>query len=362
MKVKILFIIACLGIIAGLLSFISYRITPKALPPIAVSYDPYPNGIYASGIIESVQTYGSNAVVYPEISGTVVKIFANDGKPVKAGDPLIAIDDSVQREVVAKDKAQAEAAAVVLAELRAQPRPENLAISQAQLDYAKANLVNVMMQLAKLQNSYRSDPQSVSKNDLDNAINNVKIAKESLNVAQKQYNLVKAGAWFYDIQTQERQYNALVKAYRADLALLEKYIVRATADGMVLSMDTSVGSYISPAGMYDSYTQTYKPVAVMGTVSNDLQVRCYVDEILVPKLPSVPNLKATLMVRGETNVSFPLEFVRIQPLTIPNIQLSYAKSERVDVRVLPIIFKLKKPTSVNLFPGQLVDVYLKGKK
>jgi HlyD family secretion protein len=28
---------------------------------------------------------------------------------------------------------------------------------------------------------------------------------------------------------------------------------------------------------------------------------------------------------------------------------------------LPIIFKFKKPEDINIFPGQLVDVYLKGK-
>ena len=32
--------------------------------------------------------------------------------------------------------------------------------------------------------------------------------------------------------------------------------------------------------------------------------------------------------------------------------------ERVDVRVLPIIFKVEKPKDVNLFPGELVDVYI----
>ncbi|MBU2823927.1 efflux RND transporter periplasmic adaptor subunit, partial [Acidithiobacillus ferrooxidans] len=33
----------------------------------------------------------------------------------------------------------------------------------------------------------------------------------------------------------------------------------------------------------------------------------------------------------------------------------------VDVRVLPILFKFKIPAHMNLFPGELVDVYI-GKK
>jgi HlyD family secretion protein len=51
----------------------------------------------------------------------------------------------------------------------------------------------------------------------------------------------------------------------------------------------------------------------------------------------------------------------MQPYTIPKIQLSDQRSERVDVRVLPIIFKFKKPEDINLFPGQLVDIFIKGK-
>ena len=60
------------------------------------------------------------------------------------------------------------------------------------------------------------------------------------------------------------------------------------------------------------------------------------------------------------NKAVPLEYVNIQPYTIPNIELSDQRNERVDVRVLPIIFKLKRPEDINIFPGQLVDIYIKG--
>jgi HlyD family secretion protein len=68
-------------------------------------------------------------------------------------------------------------------------------------------------------------------------------------------------------------------------------------------------------------------------------------------------MKSKMFVRG-TNISAPLDFVRVQPYVSPKIELSDQKSERVDVRVLPIIFKFIKPENLNLFPGQLVDVYI----
>ena len=96
---------------------------------------------------------------------------------------------------------------------------------------------------------------------------------------------------------------------------------------------------------------------VMGSVADQLAVRCYIDEILVPKLPATAKMQAKMFIRG-TNTSVPLAFVRIQPYISPKIQLSNQKTERVDVRVLPILFRIEKPADLNVYPGQLVDVYV----
>ena len=86
-------------------------------------------------------------------------------------------------------------------------------------------------------------------------------------------------------------------------------------------------------------------------------MRCYVDEILVPRLPKPSIMKAQMSVRG-SNAKIPMQYVRVQPFVSPKIELSNAKAERVDVRVLPLIFKVKKPADMNLYPGELVDVYI----
>jgi len=64
-----------------------------------------------------------------------------------------------------------------------------------------------------------------------------------------------------------------------------------------------------------------------------------------------------MTIRG-TDVHIPLSFDRIQPFVSPKIELSDQRQERVDVRVLPIIFRFEKPRNVNLYPGELVDVYI----
>jgi HlyD family secretion protein len=125
----------------------------------------------------------------------------------------------------------------------------------------------------------------------------------------------------------------------------------------VLSINTIAGNYASPQGGYDAYTQGPDPVITLGSSPAKLNVRCYVDEILVPRLPSGSSMKAQMSVRG-SNVKIPMEFVRVQPYVSPKIELSDQRQERVDVRVLPVIFRIEKPANVNLYPGELVDVYI----
>ena len=90
---------------------------------------------------------------------------------------------------------------------------------------------------------------------------------------------MKAGAWTYDINNQDRQYQASQKAYLSANALLGKYAIRAPKDGRVLAISPTVGSYVSAQGAYDSYTQSNVPVVVVGSSEAELNVRCYVDEI-----------------------------------------------------------------------------------
>jgi HlyD family secretion protein len=86
-------------------------------------------------------------------------------------------------------------------------------------------------------------------------------------------------------------------------------------------------------------------------------VRCFIDEILVSRLPSADHIRAQMSLRGSA-VKIPLEFVRVQPYVTPKIQLSDQRLERVDLRVLPVIFRFKKPANAAIYPGQLVDVYV----
>jgi HlyD family secretion protein len=355
---KFIFVLSFVGLLAG--GFVAYLsgLTQPPLPPaFNPPTNPYPNGIYAEGIVESDQPSGENINVYPEVSGTVKQILVAEGQEVKQGTVLLVIDDSIQRATVEQLQSQAQAASTLLAELKAQPRKETLDVAESQVVSAQASLKTAQDALDKQQAAYDLNPKSISKDALDGALNAVAVAKANLEVARKQRDLTKAGAWVYDIDNQERQYNALFKSSVSASALLAKYTLRAPKDGIVLAMNATVGSFVSAQGSYDSYTQGMAPMLVLGSPHAFLNVRCYVDEILVPRLPAPGKMKAQMSVRG-SNLKIPLTYVRVQPVISPKIELSDQRLERVDVRVLPIIFRLEKSKDANLYPGQLVDIYI----
>jgi len=355
---RILFTLVGLGILAGLVSAYVYARPKRALPPaFTPASNPYGQGIYANGIIESYQENGENVNMYPEVSGTVIAVSVREGQTVTKGTPLFVIDDSVQRALVAQQEAQAAAAQTMLDRLRAEPRKEELEVSHAQVEMAEANLKSAEDQLDKQVRARAIDPRAVSKDVFDNATNAVRVARANLDVVSRQYELTRAGIWSYDTRNQQRQVEALNKAVAASAALLGKYTVRAPADGVVLSIHTAVGSYLSPQGAYDTYTQMLGPAVVMGASKALLGVRCYIDEILIRRLPAAARMQARMFIRG-TSVSVPLEFVRVQPYVSPKIELSNERTERVDLRVLPVIFRFAPPKGLELYPGELVDVYV----
>lgn len=358
MNNRIIFGLAGLGVLFGLVSAYLYGQQKPPLPPVfSPPTNPFASGIYTNGIVESYQDSGVNIPIYPDVSGRIVGIYVHEGDHVKAGQPLVLVDDSVQRALVEQQKHQAEAAQAQLQELKAEPRRETLDVVAAQVAQGQASVKTAGDAYEKQQHSYRIDPRSVSKDALDSARDALQVAQANLDYARRQFALTKAGAWVYDIHNQEAQYNALEQAYQSSYALLQKFTLRAPGDGVVLAINTSLGSYVSPQGAYDAYTQGYDPAIVMGEPQGYLSVRCFIDEILVGRLPVPGRIRAQMSLRG-SDVKIPLEFVRVQPYVTPKIELSDQRQERVDLRVLPVIFRFKKPAHAAIYPGQQVDVYV----
>ena len=196
-------------------------------------------------------------------------------------------------------------------------------VQRANTKLAEATLKLDRDQYDKDRASYDIDPKSISKNVLDIAEDTVNQAAASLKAAN---------------------------------ALLQYYSVKAPVDGVVLAVNAAVGGYVSPQGQYDTYTELFDPLVVMSGPQEYMDVRCYVDEILVSRLPTTWHIQAEMQPMG-TDIKVPLEFVRVQPYVSPKIELSNQKQEQVDLRVLPVIFRFEKK-DLPVYPGQMVDVFI----
>ncbi len=358
LKKNLVFLLSALGVVMAFIGAHLLNIEHPAQPPaFEPAISPYQSAVYATGMIESSQGSGINISTYAEVAAVVSKVWVREGDVVKAHQLLMTLDDSVQRENVDQLSSQVQVALGQLNELKAQPRAEVLSVVNAQHVLALSELKNLQDQYDKRQNTYEMDANAITQDALDNAMNLVLQARANEQVALRQLNLTQSGAWSYDIRNQRHQYEALQKSYAAAKALDQKYFIKAKSDGVVLSINTPVGGFVSSQGSYNPYTQGYEPVMVLSTQQSTLSVRCFVDEILISKLPLGPEMRAQMSLRG-TNLKIPLKFQRIQPLVSTKIQLSNQRLEKVDLRVLPILFTFETQGLPSLYPGQMVDVYI----
>lgn len=131
-------------------------------------------------------------------------------------------------------------------------------------------------------------------------------------------------------------------------AQLERLTIRAPIDGTILQVNIRAGEFAS--------LTTPVPPLVLGDI-DEIQLRADVDEQLAPRVragqPAVGYLK------GDTVHPIPMEFVRIEPFVVPKRSLTGASTERVDTRVLQVIFKFANNPARPIYVGQQMDLYIR---
>jgi len=141
-----------------------------------------------------------------------------------------------------------------------------------------------------------------------------------------------------------------IKAAEAQVELsqtnLEILTVRAPRDGTILQVNVREGEY---AG-----TTPTDPLIILGETVQ-LQIRADIDEQNAPLV--VANEPAVAFLKGDTKSPIPLRFVRIEPFVVPKRSLTDDSTERVDTRVLQVIFEFSRPET-PVYVGQQMDVFI----
>jgi hypothetical protein len=97
-----------------------------------------------------------------------------------------------------------------------------------------------------------------------------------------------------------------------------------------------------------------RPLMVLGAV-RELHVRADLDENDAWRFRD--GARAYAFVRGNREIKTPLEFVRVEPYVVPKRSLTGESTERVDTRVLQVLYRFD-PAAMKVYVGQQVDVFV----
>ena len=86
-----------------------------------------------------------------------------------------------------------------------------------------------------------------------------------------------------------------------------------------------------------------------------LHIRVDVDENEASRVRA--GARAVAYVRGNSSIMTPLDFVRIEPYIVPKRSLTGDTTERVDTRVLQVLYAFD-PKGLPVYVGQQMDVYV----
>ncbi len=175
------------------------------------------------------------------------------------------------------------------------------------------------------------------------------VAEAQLKKAQAELALLKAGAWQSDLKLTEaavQRAKAEVERIKTQIELLK---IKAPIGGRILKVDVRPGEFVA--------TPASEPLIVMGA-TDILHVRVDIDEQDIPRFR--PGTKAVARLRGGSEQTFDLDFVRVEPYVVPKKSLTGDNTERIDTRVLQVIYKVNRPGE-NLYVGQQVDVFVNTK-
>lgn len=301
----ILPLLALMGALFGLyVVFWSQKEVP--VPPILFPppVSPYVHSIAAAGIIEASS---QNISVGSPFTEVISDIFVEVGQKVKTGDPLFQLD------------------------LRA---------FKAQVDVAEANLEAALIdrENKKIQFSFYQrlkDTKAVSEQLYQQSNYALLEAEENVKVAQGNLQVAKVN--------------------------VERSIIRSPMEATILQVNSSVGE-IAPAvpiamSQTVSLSSQRGSLIVIGRV-DPLQVRVDIDEEDIWRFER--GAKATAFVRGNSHINFPLNFHNVDPYVVPKSSFTGAIIERVDTRVLQVLFDFNKE-DLPIYPGQVLDIFIESK-
>ncbi|GAB4093655.1 efflux RND transporter periplasmic adaptor subunit [Flaviaesturariibacter terrae] len=213
---------------------------------------PITESVYASGAVRSRDQYEVHATV----SGTIQQLYVTEGDPVRAGQPLLRLQQEAQR----LSAENAELNAAYSSESR---NADRLAELRTTVDGAKARLDNDAALYERQQALWKDGIGT--RNELDARALALRTSRDALRAAQLRYS---------DLRRQVEQGAAVArKSASVARAQLGDYTVRSSINGRVYSVLRKQGELVGPQ----------VPIAIIGA-ENDFLLELQVDEYDIAKV------------------------------------------------------------------------------
>lgn len=299
-----------------------------------------------SGLGE-VQMAGEPIAIATPISGIVSHVYVTPGQSVSIGEPLFTLDDRALRAELHSRTATLAIANAKLLKLKAGTRPEDLPPARARVAAATAAFKRNedAWNRAKLlidQRALSEEEHIARKYACDQS--NAELEQATADLAK-----LEAGTWCHDIEIAEHEVASAKSSVEQVQVDLSRLVVRAPVDGLVLHVDVRPGEFAESM-------RTERPLVQLGA-HGPLRVRVQIDEEDASRVTA--NARAEGFVRGRDRASVELRFVRIDPRIVPKQSLTGGTAERVDTRVLFVVYEVVGETS-RIYAGQKIDVFMEG--
>lgn len=291
---------------------------PRVDPPLPPPRSAFERTVAGVGLVEPSSEIIS---VSSHLPGVVEKVYVKAGDRVKVGASLFKLDTrSLEAELAEKEAG--------VTALRA-----SAASAAARVKTAAASLKEARLLLATAEKLTAS--RTISADEVTQRRAAVETCEAALESSRAEADAA---------QSQARAAEAASNRVRVDL---DRSTVTALIDGEVLQVRIRPGEHATAGA-------AAQPYLILGETL-PLHVRVDVDEQDAWRVS--PEARAMAHVRGDSTRSAALKFVRLEPLVVPKQSLTGAAAERVDTRVLQIIFRLE-PSAHRFLPGQQVDVFM----
>lgn len=289
------YLLPVLAIMGVVIAIVAVTIDNGPTPPTRPVVQS-PSAPFASYVAGTgtIEASSGNIAVGTPVPGIVTAVYVKWGDHVRVGDPLFRIDDR---------------------DLQARRLPA-LAMekeSEARLEQARGQL--------KIAENV-ADKRAISVEELNNRRSAVAIDAAALAAARAELRQIGLDR--------------------------ERRTIRALVPGQILQINVRPGEF-APSGALTV------PLMVLGN-DKRLDLRVDIDEYDAWRVRR--DATAVAFLRGNPDLHTPLRFERIDPYVVPKTALTGSSTERVDTRVLQVVYSFDPAALPGTYVGQQMDVFI----